>query len=57
MGQRTKGIPKRGPSRDRTLPGKQRIQMRRYLKWLEKAEEQNLCPECGYENDGHTHES
>lgn len=32
--------PKRGPSRDRTLPGKQRIQMRRYLNWLDKYGEQ-----------------
>lgn len=31
--------PKRGPSRDRTLPGKQRIQMRRYLKYLDKLDE------------------
>lgn len=32
----------RGPSRDRTLPGKRRIRMRRFMKWHEEHGEKGL---------------
>lgn len=47
---RLKPQPVRGPSRDRTLPGKQRIQMRRYLKWLEKYGEQGITSEPDFQD-------